>query len=81
MQGQGLEWGAIGRSGDRRLRGFCAAKWSTRSTRILTGWMAMPEGVEKRVMRRERGGVFGSRGGRDAGWSIGAFGLSEAIRS
>jgi len=40
----------------------------------------MPEAVEKRGIRGGRGAVFRGRDGRDAGWSIGACGLSEAIR-
>jgi hypothetical protein len=44
-------------------------------------WLLSTEAVEKRVMWRERRGVLPGRDGRDAGWSIGAWGLSEAIRS
>ncbi len=40
----------------------------------------MPEAVEKRLMRRERCGVFRGRDGREAGWSIGAGGLSEGYQ-
>jgi DNA invertase Pin-like site-specific DNA recombinase len=40
----------------------------------------MPEAVEKRGIRGGRGAVFPGRDGQDAGWSIGACGLSEAIR-